>query len=181
MEEINKKPRNNTIIKFSNNIENYIFNNINISTEDNKMPLSLNLETKSVNLKKSQHKIEALDAVKKLHSASNSLNSLNSSTTKNIFADDNLSSRKLNTEMDECSKKNFINLKPMQIRNPMDYDKKKTKKKVKDLSDFMKISKPNISSRNSGNNLAISNDNPEIDKINMYLIIFKISELKQPL
>lgn len=158
----------NTIIKCDNNIENYIFNNINISTEElnNRLPVSLNLDAH--NNSKLGTSINTGGSIKSIHSMNNSLNSVNSSfkNVMPIFNKDNFSSRNVNnvSQLQDCLKKSaIVNLKQMQTQGKdkinifEKLDKRKTNtgssNQTKDITELLRLSKMSNATYRNNNSL----------------------------
>lgn len=188
---------NNTTINCKNNIENYYFNNINISTDELRNKLgNMNLETsigninnKNMQINSSINSINSKSSIKSIQSVNNSMNTSFFNFNPNPFISENFTNRKLNNpNMEKIRKSTIVNLKQsVQMEKEKDRlnymsrldTSKNNISKANDFSEFVKFTKLSTStSRNSNFNTQHNQNDPVLTESSFRK--FRFSKIKDP-
>jgi hypothetical protein len=169
----------NKIINCDNNIENYYFNNINISTDDlaKRIPINLNLDTGSKHQRSGKKNISTINTINSMSSIKtiNSINSINSLSNSNNntpmvtpFYKDNFTSRnmamKINSQEDFFKKSNIARMKNFHQNQGQNYQRTErgnmSSNPRGDITDFLRGSyNPNLLTTSRDNSMNINHLN----------------------
>jgi hypothetical protein len=191
-------PLNNTTIQCNNNIENFYFNNFNISTDELKNKFgNLNLEAScgNINIKNMQinnsiNSVHSIGSIKSMQSVNNSMNTSNFNYSPNPFISENFTNRLATNipNMEKIRKSTIVNLKQSaQLEKEKErfnymsrFDKSKNNiSRANDFSEFVKFTKFSTStSRNTNFNTQQNQNDPVLTESSNRK--FRFSKIKDP-